>query len=96
LFASFLRLRRLDAHTPRIFRVPGGRLLIALMTGSGLLFVLSALLLFIFPQLLDAQIDWHTSAPLLIGLLLTLGIGEWLVSRSLATPSAQQLNAQAN
>ncbi len=73
LFASFLRLRRLDTHTPRIFRVPGGRLLIALMTTSGLSFVLSALLLFIFPQLLDAQIDWHTSAPLLVGLLLTLG-----------------------
>lgn len=53
------------------------------MTTSGLLFVLGALLLFLFPQLPEGQIDWHTSAPLLIGLFLTLGIGEWLVSRSL-------------
>ena len=83
LFASFLRLRRRDPLTPRAFKAPGGRILIALMTASGLLFVLGALLLFLFPQLPEGQIDWHTSAPLLIGLLLTLGIGEWLVSRSL-------------
>ena len=83
LFASFLRLRQQDPSTPRPFKAPGGRLLIALMTTSGLLFVLGALLLFLFPQLPEASIDWHTSAPLLIGLLLTLAIGEWLVSRSL-------------
>ena len=50
---------------------------------SSTIFLMPYLLLFIFPQLPEASIDWHTSAPLLIGLLLTLGIGEWLVSRSL-------------
>ena len=83
LFASFLRLRQQDPSTPRPFKVPGRSAIVLLMAASGLLFVLGALLLFIFPQLPEASIDWHTSAPLLIGLLLTLAIGEWLVSRSL-------------
>ncbi len=83
LFASFLRLRQQDPATHRAFKVPGGNAIVLMMTASGLLFVLGALLLFIFPQLLAWQIDWHKSAPLLIGLLLTLAIGEWLVSRAL-------------
>ena len=83
LFASFLRLRQQDPATPRPFKVPGGTLLVLLMAASGLLFVLGALLLFIFPQLPEWQIEWIQSAPLLIGLLLTLIVGEWLVNRSL-------------
>ncbi len=83
LFASFLRLRQQDPATHRAFKVPGGKVIVLMMTASGLLFVLGALLLFIFPQLLEWQIAWQESAPLLIGLVLTLALGEWLVSRSL-------------
>ena len=36
-----------------------------------------------YPQLLEWQIAWQESAPLLIGLVLTLVLGEWLVSRAL-------------
>ena len=83
LFASFLRLRQQDPSTPRPFKVPGRSAIVLLMAASGLLFVLGALLLFIFPQLPEWQIEWIQSAPLLIGLLLTLIVGEWLVNRSL-------------
>ena len=83
LFASFLRLRQQDPATHRAFKVPGGSAIVLVMTISGLLFVLGALLLFIFPQLLEWQIAWQESAPLLIGLVLALVLGEWLVNRSL-------------
>lgn len=83
LFASFLRLRQQDPATHRAFKVPGGNAIVLMMTLSGLLFVLGALLLFIFPQLLEWQIAWQESTPLLIGLVLTLVLGEWLVSRAL-------------
>ena len=87
LFASFLRLRYKDPATPRLFRVKGNRLLIIMQAAIGMLFIFSALLLFIFPQLIALTIDWHKSAPLLAGLLITLLLGEIIVRNSLSRQS---------
>ena len=87
LFASFLRLRYKDPATPRLFRVKGNRLLIIMQAAIGMLFIFSALLLFIFPQLIALTIDWHKSAPLLAGLLITLLLGEIIVRHTLSRQS---------
>lgn len=81
MFAAFLRLRIKDARHPRPFWLPSNRLLAWLLTGSSLSFILGALLLFIFPQLADGIIDWQESGPLLLGLGVTLLLGEALIRR---------------
>ena len=54
-------------------------MMVVLMSGSGLLFVSGALLLFLFPTLAQWQCDWQKSGPLLLGLMFTLLLGELLL-----------------
>ncbi|MGL4752839.1 MAG: APC family permease [Aeromonadaceae bacterium] len=79
LFAAYLKLRLPACQEPQPIQLPGGRMMVVLMSGSGLLFVSGALLLFLFPTLAQWQCDWQKSGPLLLGLMFTLLLGELLL-----------------
>lgn len=76
MFAAFLRLRSIDAATARPYRVPGGEggaWVLALLCA---LFILQAIVFFIYTP---GEFDATYAASVVIGVLVTILIGEFLV-----------------
>ncbi len=76
MFAAFLRLRSIDATTARPYRVPGGEggaWVLALLCA---LFILQAIVFFIYTP---GEFDATYAASVVIGVLVTILIGEFLV-----------------
>ncbi|MGR5150330.1 APC family permease [Photobacterium swingsii] len=80
MFPSYLKLRVADGNRERPFRVPGGMGVQWLLSIVCFLTIAQAVVLFIFPDLFTLSVDWVYSAPVLIGVLLTVGIGEYLLT----------------
>ncbi|UGA56124.1 APC family permease [Vibrio sp. VB16] len=84
MFPSYLKLRVSDAETERPFRVPGGIGVQWLLSIICFLVIAQAVVLFIFPDLITLNVDWVYSAPVLIGVFLTVAIGEYLLKLAVA------------
>lgn len=82
MFPAFLRLRRTEPDAHRPFRVPGGKGVALWCTIVPSLFVIQAVILFIFPDLPLGKVDWSYSLPVLLGIALTVGVGEVIVNRA--------------
>ena len=80
MFPAHITLRKHDAATPRPFTVPGGMVGQYLIAAVCLLFVGQAVLLFIFPEIFSGVVDWAYTIPVVIGLVVTIGIGEYLLA----------------
>lgn len=78
LFPAFHRLRRLEPERKRPFKVPGGPLLLALMTWVPEGLLLLAILFSILP-LNASSVQLATKLPVLIGFLSAVAIGEIVV-----------------
>ncbi|GAP10823.1 amino acid/polyamine/organocation transporter, APC superfamily [Bellilinea caldifistulae] len=79
MFPAFLRLRRTDANRPRPYRVPGNHLTAILMTIICVLFILQAIVFFIWVP--GEPVDWNYAIPVLVGVGVTLIIGEFIIQR---------------
>ncbi len=79
LFPAFLKLRRTDADRPRPYRVPGNHLTAVLMTIVCVLFILQAIVFFIWVP--GEPVDWGYAIPVLVGVAVTLIVGEFLIKR---------------
>lgn len=79
LFPAFLKLRRTDANRPRPYRVPGNHLFATLLTIICVIFILQAIVFFIWVP--GEPIDWSYALPVLVGVVVTLIIGEFLIKR---------------
>ncbi len=79
LFPAFLKLRRTDADRPRPYRVPGNHTTAILMTIICVLFILQAIVFFIWVP--GEAVDWSYAIPVLAGVAVTLIIGEFLIKR---------------
>ncbi|MDR9828717.1 APC family permease [Vibrio sp. FNV 38] len=79
MFPAYLKLRTTDAHRPRPFKVPGNLLVQKIITTVCFLIILQAVVLFIFPDIIFASIDWAYSLPILAGVLITIAVGEALL-----------------
>jgi len=77
MFPAFLKLRRTDANRPRPYRVPGNHLTATLMTIVCVLFILQAIVFFIWVP--GEPVDWGYAIPVLAGVAVTLIIGEFLI-----------------
>ncbi len=90
MFPSYLKLRISDSQCERPFRVPGGMGVQWLLSIVCFLTIAQAVVLFIFPDLISFTVNWTYSAPVLIGVLLTIAIGEYLLK--LAISKKKQAN----
>ncbi|GLO60772.1 amino acid permease [Vibrio sp. MACH09] len=79
MFPSYLKLRIADADTERPFRVPGGMGVQWALSIICFIVIAQAVVLFIFPDLITMSVDWVYSAPVLIGVIATILIGEYLL-----------------
>lgn len=78
VFPAFLRLRRIDAGTARPYRVPGGMTTLTLIAAICVLFILQAILFFVWVP--GEPVDWSTAGPVLGGVVLTVLIGEIILA----------------
>lgn len=77
MFPAFLKLRRDDPEAVRPYRVPGGNALAWIMAVLCELFIIQAVVFFIWIP--GEPVDWSFAAPVLIGVALTLVVGEVLL-----------------
>jgi amino acid transporter len=77
LFPAFLKLRRVDADRPRPYRFPGGRVLATIAVVVCVLFILQAVVFFVWVP--GQPFDSATGVPILVGVLITLVVGEVLL-----------------
>lgn len=82
MFPAYLKLRISDSATLRVFKVPGNLVIQCLLTSVCFLVVVQAFVLFIFPELIDDRIDWRYSAPVLIGVIETVLVGEYMIKQA--------------
>ena len=77
LFPAFLKLRRSEPSTPRPYRVPGGTGFAGLLAVICELFILQAIVFFVWVP--GQPVDWAYAAPVLVGVVITLLVGEVLL-----------------
>jgi glutamate:GABA antiporter len=80
LFPAFLKLRKSHPNVTRPYKVPGGNTFAAILAVICELFIIQALVFFIWVP--GEPIDWSFAAPVLIGVVLTLIVGEVLIAIS--------------
>lgn len=76
MFAAFLRLRSVDSATPRPYRVPGGNLGAWAFATLCILFILQAIVFFIYTP---GEFDLYYAGSVIVGVLLTIAVGEGLI-----------------
>ena len=84
LFPAFVRLRIVDAKTPRPYRLPGGLTGAYLVAGICTLFILQAIVFFVWVP--GVPIEWTKTGPILIGVVITIAIGEIVIASARAKP----------
>lgn len=76
MFVAFIKLRRIDAKRVRPYRVPGGYGIAMTLTIICMLFILQAIIFFIF---VPGAFDWAYASSIVAGVLITIAVGEWLI-----------------
>lgn len=79
LFPAFLRLRHKDKDIERPYRVPGGQGVATVMAALGELFILQAVVFFVWVP--GQAVDWSFAGPVLLGVLITVLVGEFIIRR---------------
>ena len=87
LFPAFLKLRHEDPNAVRPYRVPGGKPFAILLAVVCELFIIQAVVLFVWVP--GQPMDWAFAAPVLIGVLITLVVGEVLIAVSAKKKNAK-------
>ncbi|QMV16911.1 hypothetical protein Vspart_04332 [Vibrio spartinae] len=71
-----------DLATPRAFKIPGNMLVQSTLTTVCYLVIVQALVLFMFPELIDFSVNWRYSAPVLSGVIVTVLVGEYMLKQA--------------
>lgn len=82
MFGAFLALRRKDASHPRPYRVPGGQSVARLLVALCIVFILQAIVLFIWVP--GSQFDLNSGLGIVVGVIATIIVGEVLIQRALS------------
>jgi len=77
MFPAFLKLRQADPDVERPYRVPGGQTLAMIIAVLCELFIIQAIVFFIWVP--GQPVDWGYALPILVGVAVTLVIGEILL-----------------
>ena len=82
MFPAYLKLRMTDPDAERPYKVPGGMKTQIAMSVVCFLFIVQAVVLFIFPEIGTGTVDWSYTVPVALGVAITIGIGEWILSKA--------------
>ena len=90
MFPAFLKLRKSEPDIERPYRVPGGSRVVTVFAILCELFILQAIVFFVWVP--GQLFDWSYAGPVLIGVVLTLVIGEvllWATKRQATSGPAE-------
>ncbi|MEF1218566.1 amino acid permease, partial [Photobacterium damselae] len=79
MFPAYLKLRMSEPDVIRPFKVPGNNTVQWLMSIVCFFVIAQSVVLFIFPEIFSGEIVWSYTAPVLLGVLLTITIGEYIL-----------------
>src|SRR6185369_4167560 len=79
MFAAFLKLRSIDSAQPRTYRVPGGVLVARLLVTLCVLFIVQAIVLFVWVP--GDEFNVQKSLAIIAGVIATIVVGEVLIWR---------------
>lgn len=79
MFPAFLKLRLTDTSRPRPYQVPGGTPMAWILTVLCEIFIGQAILFFVWVP--GQPVDWNFALPVIVGVVVTLVIGEILVAQ---------------
>jgi glutamate:GABA antiporter len=80
LFPAFLKLRQKDPNIERPYRLPGGKVVGIILAVICELFILAASIFFVYVP--GQAMDWSYAGPIIIGVVITLVVGEILIAVS--------------
>jgi glutamate:GABA antiporter len=80
LFPAFVKLRKMYPTAARPYKVPGGLAVATILAIICEIFIIQAIVFFIWVP--GEPIDWAFAAPVLIGVVITLIVGEVLIALS--------------
>jgi amino acid transporter len=83
LFPAAWTLRRKDPDAERPYRVPGGTVVLALLSALTTVIIFATLVLFLWPEIPHAPAAWSFTGPLLAIVGVTLVVGEVIVARQM-------------
>ncbi len=90
MFPAYLKLRITDPDRERPFKVPGGMGAQWVMSIVCFFVIFQAVVLFIFPEALELTIaDWKYTGPVLVGVIITVVIGEIILMGALKRKANQ-------
>lgn len=92
MFPAYFKLRVSDPDRERPYKVPGGIKTQAAISIICFLFIIQAVVLFVFPDIGQGTVDWGYSVPVALGIAITIGVGEWILG--LATKRLQLADTQ--
>ena len=92
MFPAYFKLRVSDPDRERPYKVPGGIKTQAAISIICFLFIIQAVVLFVFPDIGQGTVDWGYSVPVALGIATTIGVGEWILG--LATKRLQLADTQ--
>lgn len=92
MFPAYFKLRVSDPDRERPYKVPGGIKTQAAISIICFLFIIQAVVLFVFPDIGQGTVDWGYSVPVALGIVITIGVGEWILG--LATKRLQLADTQ--
>ena len=79
LFPAFLKLRKTDKGVERPYKVPGGTGTATLLTVICMVFIAQAIVFFVWVP--GEPVDWAFALPVLVGVIITIVVGEFLIKR---------------
>lgn len=79
MFPAYFKLRVSDPDRERPYKVPGGIKTQAAISIICFLFIIQAVVLFVFPDIGQGTVDWGYSVPVALGIAITIGVGEWIL-----------------
>lgn len=74
LFTAFLKLRKIDPNSPRVYKISGGKFKLGLMTYIPLILLVASIFFTLFPEFNKEMFSYQW--PLLLGVLIAIIIGE--------------------
>ena len=75
----------------RPFKVPGNLTTQWIISVVCFLVIAQAVVLFIFPQIFSGVVDWAYTGPVLVGVILTVGVGEYILNLAIANKAKEAL-----
>ena len=83
MFPSYIKLRVMEPDVDRPFKVPGGMGVQWVISIICFLVIVQAVVLFIFPEIFSGIVDWSYTGPVLVGVIITVGIGEFILYQAI-------------